>query len=212
MKKLFLALIASLILLPAYSQYVVKGKIMDPENAVMPMVNVAFLNQMDSTLVSGAVSDSCGIYSTSLAEGNYIIRYSYLGYKTLYKKMQVNADRTLPVVRMEASQTTLKEVEVTAYRKPFKLDRDGLLADVENTILAKQTNLNDLLCIQFGAACRHRNKDQTVGGWICFQCKGQSAAGKPFQTELSYKWQLQLQELGFLFLLQLQPGKKQFSA
>lgn len=31
-------------------------------------------------------------------------------------------------------------------RKPFKLDRDGLLADVENTILAKQTNLNDLLC------------------------------------------------------------------
>lgn len=146
MKKLFLALIASLILQPAYSQYVVKGKIIDPENAVMPMVNVAFLNQMDSTLVSGAVSDSCGIYSTSLVEGNYIIRYSYLGYKTLYKKMQVNADRTLPVVRMEASQTTLKEVEVTAYRKPFKLDRDGLLADVENTILAKQTNLNDLLC------------------------------------------------------------------
>ena len=146
MKKLFLALIASLILQPAYSQYVVKGKIIDPEKAVMPMVNVAFLNQMDSTLVSGAVSDSCGIYSTSLVEGNYIIRYSYLGYKTLYKKMQVNADRTLPVVRMEASQTTLKEVEVTAYRKPFKLDRDGLLADVENTILAKQTNLNDLLC------------------------------------------------------------------
>ena len=79
MKKLFLVLMASLILLPAYSQYVVKGKIMDPEDVVMPMVNVAFLNQADSTLVSGAVSDSCGIYSTSLAEGNYIIRYSYLG-------------------------------------------------------------------------------------------------------------------------------------
>ena len=70
MKKLFLAIIACWVLLPAYSQYVVKGKIMDPENAVMPMVNVAFLNQMDSTLVSGAVSDSCGIYSTSLAEGS----------------------------------------------------------------------------------------------------------------------------------------------
>ncbi len=115
MKKLFLALIASLILLPVYGQYAVKGKIMDPEDVVMPMVNVAFLNQADSTLVSGAVSDSCGIYSTSLAEGNYIIRYSYLGYKTLYKKMQVNTDCTLPEVRMEASQTTLKEVEGTAF-------------------------------------------------------------------------------------------------
>ena len=41
MKKLFLALIASLILLPTYGQYVVKGKIMDSENTVMPMVNVA---------------------------------------------------------------------------------------------------------------------------------------------------------------------------
>ena len=145
MKKTFLGIIGSMFILPVYSQHSIKGTIINSENAVMPMVNVAFLNQMDSTLVSGAVSDSCGIYSTSLAEGNYIIRYSYLGYKTLYKKMQVNADRTLPVVRMEASQTMLKEVEVTAYRKPFKLDRDGLLADVENTILAKQTNLNDLL-------------------------------------------------------------------
>lgn len=146
MKKLFLALIASLILLPTYGQYVVKGKIMDSENTVMPMVNVAFLNQVDSTLVSGAVSDSCGVYSTSLAGGNYIIRYSYLGYQTLYKDVKVHADLALPVVRMEVSQTTLKDVEVTAYRKPFKLDRDGLLADVENTILSQQTNLNDLLC------------------------------------------------------------------
>ena len=114
MKKSFFTIIASLILLPAYSQYAVKGKIMDPEDVVMPMVNVAFLNQADSTLVSGAVSDSCGIYSTSLTGGDYLIRYSYLGYKTLYKHMQVNADFTLPVVRMEVAQTELEGVEVTA--------------------------------------------------------------------------------------------------
>jgi len=53
MKKLFLAIIACWVLLPAYSQYVVKGKIMDPENAVMPMVNVAFLNQADPCQRSG---------------------------------------------------------------------------------------------------------------------------------------------------------------
>lgn len=126
MKKLFLYVIGSLIILPVYGQHLIKGTIIDSENTVMPMVNVAFLNQVDSTLVTGAVSDSCGVYGTSLAGGNYIIRYSYMGYKTLYKKMQVNTDCTLPMVRMEASQTTLKEVEVTAYRKPFKLDRDGL--------------------------------------------------------------------------------------
>lgn len=67
MNKLFLYVIGSLIILPVYSQHLIKGTIIDSENAVMPMVNVAFLNQADSTLVAGAVSDSCGVYSTSLA-------------------------------------------------------------------------------------------------------------------------------------------------
>ena len=58
MKKLFLYVIGSLIILPVYSQHLIKGTIIDSENAVMPMVNVAFLNQADSTLVAGAVSDS----------------------------------------------------------------------------------------------------------------------------------------------------------
>lgn len=146
MKKLFLYVIGSLIILPVYSQHLIKGTIIDSENAMMPMVNVAFLNQADSTLVTGAVSDSCGVYGTSLAGGNYIIRYSYLGYETLYRNIQVNANLTLPVVKMELAQTELEGVEVTAYRKPFKLDREGITADVPNTILAKQTTLDDLLC------------------------------------------------------------------
>lgn len=113
MKKLFLYVIGSLIILPVYSQHLIKGTIIDSENAVMPMVNVAFLNQADSTLVTGAVSDSCGVYGTSLAGGNYIIRYSYLGYETLCRNIQVNANLTLPVVKMELAQTELEGVEVT---------------------------------------------------------------------------------------------------
>ena len=146
MKKTFLGIIGSVFILPVYSQHYIKGTIIDSENAMMPMVNVAFLNQSDSTLVTGAVSDSCGVYNASVNEGDYIIRYSYLGYETLYKNIQVNADITLPVVKMELSQNVLEGVEVTAYRKPFKLDKEGITADIPNTILAKQTTLDDLLC------------------------------------------------------------------
>lgn len=146
MKKTFLGIIGSMIILPVYSQHYIKGTIIDSENAMMPMVNVAFLNQSDSTLVTGAVSDSCGVYNASVKEGDYIIRYSYLGYETLYKNIQVNADITLPVVKMELSQNELEGVEVTACRKPFKLDKEGITADIPNTILAKQTTLDDLLC------------------------------------------------------------------
>lgn len=114
MRTTVLGIIGSFIIMPVYGQHFVKGKIIDSENAVMPMVNVAFLNQSDSTLVTGAVSDSCGIYSTSLDGGSYIIRYSYLGYETLYKNILVNADITLPIARMELSQTELEGVEITA--------------------------------------------------------------------------------------------------
>ncbi len=146
MKKTFLGIIGSVFILPVYSQHYIKGTIIDSENAMMPMVNVAFLNQADSTLVTGAVSDSCGVYNTSVNKGEYIIRYSYLGYETLYENIQVNTDITLPVVIMELSQNELEGVEVTAYRKPFKLDKEGITADIPNTILAKQTTLDDLLC------------------------------------------------------------------
>lgn len=63
MRTTVLGIIGSFIIMPVYGQHFVKGKIIDSENAVMPMVNVAFLNQSDSTLVTGAVSDSCGIYT-----------------------------------------------------------------------------------------------------------------------------------------------------
>lgn len=108
MKKTLLGIIGSIFILPVYSQYYIKGTILDSENAVMPMVNIAFLNQSDSTLVTGAVSDSCGVYNTSINNGNYIIRYSYLGYETLYKNIQVNADITLPVVKMKLLQNILE--------------------------------------------------------------------------------------------------------
>ena len=91
---------------------------------------VSFLNQSDSTLVTGAVSDSCGVYSTSLDGGSYIVRYSYLGYETLYKNIFVNADISLPVAQMKLSQTEFEGVEITAYRKPF-----SIIADVPITIV-----------------------------------------------------------------------------
>ena len=54
MNKMILGIIGSVIILPVYSQHYIKGIIIDSENAVMPMVNVAFLSQADSTLVTGA--------------------------------------------------------------------------------------------------------------------------------------------------------------
>lgn len=49
MRKLFSGIAGCLMLLPVYNQHLIKGTIIDSENVVMPMVNVAFLNQADSS-------------------------------------------------------------------------------------------------------------------------------------------------------------------
>lgn len=49
MRKLFSGIVGCLMLLPVYSQRLIKGTIIDSENVVMPMVNVDFLNQADSS-------------------------------------------------------------------------------------------------------------------------------------------------------------------
>ena len=139
-------LLCSMLTLPVQAQYRLSGKVTDTENTALQLVNVAFLNPSDSILVTGTVSDSCGTYNVSIDKGSYIARYSFLGYQTVYGNIQVTEDLRLPTVQMHPSENELEGVEVTAYRKPFELEQDGIVADVANTILAKQTNLNDLLC------------------------------------------------------------------
>ena len=140
-------LCSSMLTLPLQAQHRLSGKVTDTENTALPLVNVAILNPSDSILVAGAVSDSCGIYNALVDEGEYIVRYSFLGYQTVYRRIQVaEEDLRLPIVQLYPSENELEGVDVIAYRKTFRLEQDGIVADVANTILAKQITLNDLLC------------------------------------------------------------------
>ena len=82
---------------------------------------------------------------------------------------------------MELAQTELEGVEVTAYRKPFKLDREGITADVPNTILARQTTLDDLLCKIPGIQKRGEDIEVIGRGLPAYYINGREVTD---QTEL----------------------------
>lgn len=132
--------------LPSNAQYRISGKVTGADGKGMPLVNVALLSVSDSIFVTGAVTDSLGMYDVVLAEGKYIARYSFLSYRTICKEISIEGDKELPVVCMEPLPIALDEVKVTAKKQTFKLTGNGLLVDVENDgILKRQNDIYELL-------------------------------------------------------------------
>ncbi len=132
--------------LPSNAQYRISGKVTGADGKDMPLVNIALFSAQDSAFVTGAVTDSLGMYDVVLAEGKYIARYSFLSCRTICKDISIEGDKELPIVCLEPLPIALDEVKVTAKKQTFKLTGNGLLVDVENDgILKRQNDIYELL-------------------------------------------------------------------
>lgn len=63
-------------------------------------------------LGSGAVTNDYGFYSLTIVQGNYSIRYSYIGFESRKQVLELNGDRVLDV-ELISSAATLDEVVIT---------------------------------------------------------------------------------------------------
>lgn len=144
------------------AQFRLTGRVVDEKGEAMSLVNVTVMQVADSTLVQGMVTDSCGIYYTQLSVGEYLIRYSYLGYQEIYRTLSMSTDYKMDDIHMAIDPVIMKEIEVNAYRNPFRLQKNGIEVDVAHSVLGKQTNLHDLLC-KIPGVQGHGNSVEVVG-------------------------------------------------
>jgi hypothetical protein len=71
-----------------FAQYSINGRIIDTYDYGVAFANVLLLNQTDSILVKGAVTDSDGYYTLSkIGKGNYIIESYMIGYSKSYSPL-----------------------------------------------------------------------------------------------------------------------------
>ena len=110
MKKIsiFLFLFAS-ILVNAQS-FTLKGKVVDENKDALPAASV-----LVKEINKGTTTNFNGEFSFSLKEGTYTIRVSYIGYKTISKKITLSKDEEY-VVQLNPDATVLDEVLVAAVR------------------------------------------------------------------------------------------------
>jgi hypothetical protein len=112
----------------AYSQNIfVKGKVIDSKDQ-SPLIGaeVVMLKTGDSTLYKGCTVDLKGDFLLkNIADGKYILKISFIGYKTFVKNIEINkTPLVLDNIALTSKSTQLKAVTVEEKLAPVTLKQD----------------------------------------------------------------------------------------
>ena len=132
------------------AQGTVRGKVLD-KNSDEPLgfVNVVVTKAGDTKMVKGAITDEKGNFTiNNLANGNYDLTVSFVGYKNLVRHFSITAAKpthhfTALYLAEDAHQ--LNEVTVTGQRSIMKLEVDRKSFDVTQDISNAGGSASDVL-------------------------------------------------------------------
>lgn len=139
-------LLFSTVAISATAQVVFKGRITDERHQPVAFANAVLLNPTDSTFIEGAVSKADGSFTLTAspsARGNYLLKVSSTGYKTDYRTIQQPGN--IGTIELKSDVIRLKGATVTAQRPAYSLENGGITANVENSVLSRETSTNDVL-------------------------------------------------------------------
>lgn len=136
MKKLIIAFVFLSQLVAAQSKGTVKGKLTDAEsnNESLPFVNVF----IKGTTV-GVTTDFDGNYSLSVDEGDHILVFSFIGYKTIEKNILIQSGENLVINEKLSAKSgvTLDEIQIQGTINKGKVT--AILLDQKKAVAIKTT-------------------------------------------------------------------------
>ena len=117
------------------------GRIVDSEQTAIPYATVVVLNGTDQ--VAGGSTNDEGRFSLSVASGNYTFNARYIGYKSVERAIEIKAATDLGEIILEADETAIDEVVVTA--QLIRREADRFVVDVANSPIALGKDGEELL-------------------------------------------------------------------
>ena len=148
----------------------VSGTIVDETGDAVPGVNV-----LEKGTANGTSSDAEGKYSINVADGNAILVFSFIGFKT--EEVSVGS-RSAINITLTADATSLEEVVVTGYSEQRKKDITGAVTVV------KVDELKTLAASNFGTQLAGRAAGVTTstsgapGDGVNIRIRGFSSLGR----------------------------------
>lgn len=124
------------------TDYHLTGTIIDEQGQPVAYANVAILNPVDSTLLSGGVSNESGYFAIPYEKERVLARISYVGYKTIYKLCN---NENIGKIRLHPDNYTLNGVIVQGERPKIVLQGNSLIIHVEGTVMERLGTAEDVL-------------------------------------------------------------------
>lgn len=121
----------------------VSGRLVDEESRPMAFANVVILSPEDSSYVAGTVSREDGTFSLNNSSGQErLLRVSSVGYVTIYKRC---SGGDIGVIGMKTDENVLGEVVVKSQLPVTRMGDEGLVTNVEGSVLSRMGTANDVL-------------------------------------------------------------------
>ncbi|WP_343670507.1 outer membrane beta-barrel protein [Chitinophaga sp.] len=161
MKRLFLISYIIAICSPAVAQ--VSGKLQDVQGAPVPFANVILLKAADSSIFKGAVADEQGSFQIAdVPVGQYVLRVNAIGYEVLH--IPLNGAKNIGVQVLQTSRRQLGEVVVRGTKPLYQQQEQGMVVNVESSILSKGSAALEVLERAPGIIIDHRNNSISMNG------------------------------------------------
>ncbi|EAZ82269.1 TonB-dependent receptor domain-containing protein [Algoriphagus machipongonensis] len=125
-----------------------RGKVVDGgKETPLEFANVALLNQSDSTLVTGGMTDLDGQFDFNVASGSYIFRVGFIGYLEYFENINLGEKKNVNfgTITLAPDAQNLDEVVVEGVTSMFESDIDKRSYNVENSIVAEGATASQLL-------------------------------------------------------------------
>ena len=149
MKRFIINLILLLGVTTAFAQtFFVTGKVIDGNNLKpFEYVDVSIYDASGSKIITGGFTDIDGEFNIDVNKGSYLLKVSFMGYKTVEKAFTTGTEETIKLGRIVLKEDAkrLDEVQVVGQKSGMTLEIDKKVFNVDQTIVAEGASATELL-------------------------------------------------------------------
>ena len=141
MKRLVLFSVMCLVAIASTAQGI-SGRVIDEQSQPMPFANAVLLNRADSVFIVGAVTKDDGTFTIETEKQDGLLKVTSVGYTIRYIDARQG---NVGDIQMQPDTQMLGEVIVKGHVPQFQMGNEGLVTNVENTLLSQLGTAGDVL-------------------------------------------------------------------
>ncbi|MBB6126530.1 outer membrane beta-barrel family protein [Mucilaginibacter lappiensis] len=166
-KTLYLNILCFLLMQNAFGQ--ISGKLVTTDGKPLVFANVLLVKAADTSVVKNAQTNAKGIYRIEdIAAGTYKLRLSSVGYQTwdspVFGINARTANKNFGTTIMQETTRQLGEVVIKASKPLYQQRPDGMVVNVESSLMTKGSSALQVLERSPGVVIDHRNNSINLNG------------------------------------------------